>query len=410
MAPARHLCCDVSRPMNPPLLPPDDLRAALRAALDDRSRALLRRPPPRGDATIASGAAGLALAHAALDRALPGRGHFEAAGRCLERAVGALASTPMPPAAIDGYVGVLWAGARLAPDDIAPACARADASLRASLRRRGPDAHDLFQGAAGVLRYALDRADGAPRVARAALDQIERSLRRGPAGASWRSTVMLPRRRVVRRLGLAHGAAGVLTALAACAARGVERARAEALADEVVGWVRAVAASRGDGPLPDAVADTGDLDGRAAYCIGGVGAALGVLRAGEAFQRDDWRAEGLALGRAAAAWTAGDAAVVDGGVCHGAAGLGLVFHRLAQGSDDPAPFTAARDRWLRALLATRAAPDPALLTGAAGIALVIATVLGADDGWDAPLGTDLLPRAISTGSDGIHLAKLAPTR
>jgi hypothetical protein len=86
-------------------------------------------------------------------------------------------------------------------------------------------------------------------------------------------------------------------------------------------------------------------------------------------------------------------AVVDGGVCHGAAGLGLVFHRLAQGSDDPAPFIAARDRWLRRLLAMRAGSDPGLLTGTAGMALVIAAALGTDDGWDAPLGTDLLPRA-----------------
>lgn len=381
---------------------PSDLSDALALTLDDLSRALLRARP-RADATLASGAAGLALAHAALEAALPGRGHRDVAGRCLERAVGALGKTPLSPAAVDGYVGVLWTAVHLAPADAEPICARADVALRRALRRRGPDAHDLFQGAAGVLRYALDRPGGAPQLATVALDQIERTLH--AAGPSWRSTVLYPRRHIARRLGMAHGAAGVLTSLAACAGHGREADRAEALAARAAPWLAEAAA--GDDP-PDAWSESGGaLRGRAAYCIGVVGAAVGLVRAGAAFGRRDWVEAGLTLGRRAADDRRGDAAVVDGGICHGAAGLALVFHRLAQSASDPVPFVAARDRWLRALLALRRrgrgvagfvaierdpgalrrVADPGLLTGAAGVALVTTTVLGHDSGWDTLLGT-----------------------
>jgi hypothetical protein len=88
--------------------------------------------------------------------------------------------------------------------------------------------------------------------------------------------------------------------------------------------------------------------------------------------------------------------VRDGGLCHGAAGLMHMFHRLYQRSGDERFAVAART-WLEQLLALRRADgfggfaalaaddwiaDPGLLFGAGGVALALAALLGGDASWD----------------------------
>jgi hypothetical protein len=105
--------------------------------------------------------------------------------------------------------------------------------------------------------------------------------------------------------------------------------------------------------------------------------------------------------------------VVDAGVCHGAAGLALVFDRLWQASGDDALRDAALF-WARRTLAMhrpgegvagwraympdlasgghRWEADPGLLTGAAGIALaLLACATEIEPRWDRFLLTSARP-------------------
>jgi hypothetical protein len=63
--------------------------------------------------------------------------------------------------------------------------------------------------------------------------------------------------------------------------------------------------------------------------------------------------------------------VVDASICHGSAGLAHIFNRLYQATGQSV-FRSAAEEWLQHLVETWC-PDaePGLLTGAAGVGLVL---------------------------------------
>ena len=103
-----------------------------------------------------------------------------------------------------------------------------------------------------------------------------------------------------------------------------------------------------------------------------------------------------------------EAAVLDTGLCHGAAGAAHLFNRLWQATDDDA-FARAAMRWFERTLEMRSAlplagfpgraltdnverwlPDGSLLNGAAGTGLVLhALITDAEPTWDRMILTDL---------------------
>jgi hypothetical protein len=128
-----------------------------------------------------------------------------------------------------------------------------------------------------------------------------------------------------------------------------------------------------------------------------------VLReAGAAMGRADWTAHARTLAHAAATRPRETCGVVDACLCHGAAGLGAMFARAAEG--DVVLEAAARSWFEAALELRRVDPiggftpqvvDPnmvlghasvGLVTGAAGVALGLVSALGgANPAWDRAL-------------------------
>jgi hypothetical protein len=98
-----------------------------------------------------------------------------------------------------------------------------------------------------------------------------------------------------------------------------------------------------------------------------------------------WSAPALELVRSCAQRSFEDAAVVEHGMCHGTAGVAHIFHRLALATGEEIAAVAAR-RWLDRLIAERDAlprDDASLLTGTAGIALVLQAAISDDEpSWD----------------------------
>jgi hypothetical protein len=148
---------------------------------------------------------------------------------------------------------------------------------------------------------------------------------------------------------------------------------------------------------------------RTAWCYGDPGVAWALMLAARSLDDRALAREALAIASRAAERALERTGVVDAGLCHGAAGLGHVFHRMSLlFPDEPALRDAARVWFGRALgMRVEGAPlagfkayvpsspepgapflwkdDAGLLTGAAGVAMALASALEGTHEWDAPM-------------------------
>jgi lantibiotic biosynthesis protein len=392
--------------------------ADARGALGELSLAFLRRrQPASGDRSLAEGEAGVAIAHAALARVWPNSGHEEAARRSLAYAREGL-SSGVWPGLLEGYTGIAWAAQVLAREGLAPAApgihdAVADALLRHLRRRQWIGQFDLVSGLVGFGVYALERlpcpvaADIIERIVRRLAEAAERQ----PEGSTWRwCPDVAPRRSWLNappawNLGLAHGVPGVIAFLGRACGAGVATCRARPLLRHAVSWLLARELTP---PSVSCFAREASADGvakpaRLAWCYGDAGVAAALLVAGVDAGEPAWVVHALRIARKAAARRPATAGVVDASLCHGAAGLGHIFHRMYLHSGEPTFARAAR-RWFRRCLSMREGrrfggfyevvrgrsgtlvrtASAGFVTGAAGVAAALAAALiGADAAaWD----------------------------
>lgn len=340
------------------------------------------------DATLAGGAAGVALFFAYLAEHTGDGEDAATAVRFLEAAVG---GDPSADAALfEGRTGVAWVLAHLdgrlldlGGEDPNQAM---DAALLALLETR-LEVHDLVSGLTGLGVYALERL---PRpAARLALERIVSQLHvladDDGDGVRWFTPARLlppdPRRLSPGGhgdLGMAHGAAGIVAFLARFRAAFAPPVPAADLLDDAVAWLLAqqlpagstsrfpswLAPGRPQAPPP----------ARTAWCYGDPGVAAALLAAGR-------RDEALAVAAAAADRPADETRVLDAGLCHGAAGLCHVFNRLYQATGDEALAVAAR-HWFEEALGLPVA-GPGFLEGEAGMGLaLLAAATGIEPAWD----------------------------
>ena len=160
------------------------------------------------------------------------------------------------------------------------------------------------------------------------------------------------------------------------------------------------------------------MPARLAWCYGDPGISLALLSAARAAGEPEWERQAVAVARAAATRPRDEGGVVDGGLCHGAAGLAHLYNRLFQATRDPFFKTEAL-AWIERLLALRrpgegiagwqawrpigeiTGPDPELgwvadpgfLTGAAGIGLaLLGAISPVEPAWDRVLLSSAPPR------------------
>jgi lantibiotic biosynthesis protein len=395
-----------------------------RAALEALSRSFCAvRLSLIADPCLADGLAGLALVHAALDVAFPEVGHGVCAQRALGRAIDLLATTILSPSLYSGFPGVAWVAELLSGDPNARPDEDPNAEIDAALETylaRSPwtSPYDLMEGLVGVGVYALERMPrpSARRMLALVVARLrETAQRRRPGIAWWSDPLWVPAqwRQTPHpdwNLGVAHGMPGVIALLGRIAAAGVDgrtRITARALLDKAVAWLLAQELP------PDAAgrfawAVGGDLSrqpARLAWCYGDAGVAAALLVAARAVGEPAWEKVSLRIALHAAARTVAAAGVVDGGLCHGAAGVAHVFHRIYRVTGEKRIGAAAR-AWFERALAMRKPGQgfggflayvpgqgrlgwrgrPGFLTGSAGITLaLLAATTHADPAWDRAL-------------------------
>jgi len=380
-----------------PLLTGADADRA-REAIAGVARAL-REPDPAWQvgASLANGDAGLAVFYAYL-------GDIDTAAACIERAIDAAARTPMVASLHHGYAGIAWATEHLVGRVIAAEPGEdLNADIDVALRDALDDNYDLLTGAIGIGVYALERGPVARDLRARVVAQLAALAQRTPHGVSWLTPpalldpdVAAEFPRGVVNLGLAHGVPGAIALLAACG----DEPTARELLD---GAVRYLLAQRlPTGGFPDLAGVTHPA--RLAWCYGDLAIASALVLAGDRAGRAEWTRAGLDLARATIPRAPETTGVRDACLCHGAAGLGLMYARLAPHAPE---LAAAATRWFREALALRRPDSPVggfepvvnaadhvplgdtsvgLLTGAAGVALALHAAIGSEPpAWDRVL-------------------------
>jgi lantibiotic biosynthesis protein len=388
------------------------------AALRRISRVLIALPPrSAGGPSLADGNAGLALAHAALDPLFPRAGHLALAEKALDRSINALSRTEMSPSLFSGFAGIAWAEEHLRGHSGEDANEAIDDALLLYLTRAPwTDSYDLINGLVGIGVYALERLPraGARRILELVVERLAETARRQRPGLAWWSdpawvpAQYRPDPPFAWNLGVAHGVPGVIVLLAGACRAGIATRAARRLLDGAVRWLLAQEIpGRVDAGFAFAVGPGLKREpARTAWCYGDPGVAAALLAAGCAVEEPAWKEHALRIALRASARSPEVGRVIDASLCHGAAGLGHLYHRMYLATGDPRLARAARSWLVRTLGFRRKSggiagfaswgpdkrgrlvlqPDLSLLTGIAGIALALASALiVGDPTWDRML-------------------------
>jgi lantibiotic modifying enzyme len=367
-------------------------------------------------AGLASGSAGQALFYGYLGLHTGEERWTDVALDLLDKAGEAVASFPMTESLYSGFPGIAWVGDHLRgrlfegdPDENR----EVDEALLSAFDHPGwPGEYDLINGLVGLGIYALE---GLPRpTAAAVLERIVARLaeraRDEPEGAAWFSPPeSLPEHQRAEQpeglfnLGLSHGAAGVVAVLGAACAANIPDARP--LLERAMAWLlaRRLPADRDSCFSHFYVPGIEPHGSRLAWCYGDPGMAAALLVAGRGAGEPDWERIALEVARSAARRPEEAARVQDAGLCHGAAGVAHIFHRMSITTGDEELAAAART-WYERTLGFRTPglgfggyrswssgpdleldwrEDPGFLEGAAGVGLaLLAAISPVDPGWD----------------------------
>lgn len=338
---------------------------------------------------------------------------YDASADHLGVALRAQSRSPQALGLHDGLANIGWTIAHLASDANAlELCATIDAILLRALDGEWRGGYDLISGVVGFGVYALERGEAGKVLATRALEVLGMSAERRRAGLAWKTPPrLLPRHQIeiapegYTNLGIAHGVPGIVAFCARCVDADIEPMRARELMNGAVEFLLDAEPPNERGRFPAWHTDreaSGDR-ARLAWCYGDLGVAAALLAAARVEPR--WLNDALSLAHACALRPRG-AGVRDASVCHGAAGIAHIFNRMRHATGDSI-FRDAALRWLHVTLEMRTErgcagfaafdgvtrdwrADPSVMLGAAGVALVLSSMLSDREPlWDRMLLLDL---------------------
>lgn len=150
------------------------------------------------------------------------------------------------------------------------------------------------------------------------------------------------------------GAIAILSRIAAAGVDAPTQIGARALLDKAVAWLLAQELpASATGRFAYAVGRGVPREpARLAWCYGDAGIAAALLVAARAAREPEWERAALRVALHAATRPESTTGVVDAGLCHGAAGVAYIFHRIFRATGDERIAAAAR-RWFERALAMR---------------------------------------------------------
>jgi lantibiotic biosynthesis protein len=407
-----------------PLLDGSDKERALRTA-SAIAEAVGRVPIQQIGPSLPGGTAGLALLHMYLDQAIEGRGYDDAAANLLEASFAGMAALRSVWGLYSGPLGIGFAVQHLSgmfesegDDPLDELDVWALELLRRPLEQMRE--YDLVGGWVGVGVYALERLPRrrAKELLTGVIERLVALAEPGRTSFAWHhANELLPPIQQSAypegwyNLGMAHGMPGIVALLGEAIRAGVEAVRCREILERLIPWMLE---QRVDGSIrfPTLVGGRG---ARAAWCYGDPGVAIALLGAGLAAENAEWRGLAIELAKDVAVRPDAVSGVDDAMLCHGASGLAHLFNRMFQATRETIFADAAR-RWVQKTLAMQVPgtgiagfrtfepktpgdaharedeecwkPTPGILTGAAGVALVlVAASCHVEPCWDRMLLT-----------------------
>jgi lantibiotic biosynthesis protein len=385
---------------------------------------------------MAPARAGMQLAEHALLNAYLGFGglgdrHFELSTQLIERAIDAVAKTPMRPSLYGGFVGVAWVLDHLQNHELseieqdgsedADPNEQVDTVLGEYLSvERWNDTFDLISGLVGLGVYLADRLprplakEGLER-AIAHLSKLATPMEPGITWWTPPEQLLPPARQEYPKghanLGVAHGVPAAIALLAQACGRGVRTEDSSALLSRSLDWFRAQKSTDSQETYFGYTYAPGKewRAARSAWCYGDPGISTALLCAARWTKDAKLEREAIEIGLRAAQRAPDRCGVVDAPLCHGAAGLGHLYNRMFQGSGDRRFLESALTWFERALEMKREGEgiggfvtwrpaeggwfaDPSLLSGAAGVALaLVAASTDVEPSWDRLLLASVPP-------------------
>ena len=331
----------------------------------------------------------------------------EHARRMVDHAAAGIEAVETTAGFMDGFTGVLWAMDQVA-QRLGTDFPGLDETLQESCGRLlgrpvEADGYDLWSGIIGHGVFALARG-GTAAADRLVADVVDRLLRLYETSlpqAPWvtQPAFLKPRARLAHphgfaSLGVAHGVAGAVAFLAMARSRGLAPESVSVICDSAWRWIIAQETQDELGRyLPNKICpQIQPTRGMEFWCNGTPGLTAVLLTAAGHLGHEDMRAWAVARAkRTADELTAYEFA--DGCLCHGAAGLGHIFNRMAQATGDSRLRDAATDLFGRTL---------ALRTPGRGVAGFVARGYNRDGEL-----CDLYEPGLMQGAAGIGLALLA---
>ena len=399
-----------------------DLAAQMLAIVDDIADATAGPVEPPGNLPAEDAPAwrcsldalaGQSLLHAYLALHGGAEARADTAIALLDQATDAAGELTLTPSLYFGFAGISWVATHLAGrlfEETQDNCLEVDEVLLATLADPLWNArYELLSGVVGMGVYARERLPrpSAVRLIEAVVGRLEACAERSAAGAAFFSPVetLSPEYhdaapRGWYNLGLAHGVAGVISFLGSLCRIGVAVDRAAPLLADAVAWLLARELPPGGNFRFKSTYTPGrDVDVcRLGWCHGDLAVATALLVAARGAGEPSWEQHARRIARSVAALTVDGTQVPDAGLCHGAAGIGHLFNRLYQETDDPALGEAAR-MWLRKAVAMREPgqgiggyqlferghkyDNPGFRVGSSGIALaLLAAASPVSPDWD----------------------------
>jgi lantibiotic modifying enzyme len=329
----------------------------------------------------------------------------------LAASLDAVTNVPSEASLYTGFSGIGWTVAHLMRRGLTERVdlTEIDDALIERVTARHDEPVDVVFGLAGYGVYFLERLDhpAGRHGLRLVVQSIVDSAVLRPEGACWFTPgrFLSAHRRTfapdgLYDLGLAHGVPGVIAILAAAEkAVGPSPGARDVLA-AAVRWV--LSHRDASGPWSEypywSPAGGARQEGtsRLAWCYGDLAVGSALLVAASAMADAGLRQTALATLRRAAGRPIDKSGVVDACLCHGAAGITQIFHRVAAATGDACVGAAART-WLEVALSQRLEssgvggyvykhqvnldspavdrPDQGFLQGAAGIGLALLSAL-----------------------------------
>lgn len=387
----------------------------LMTLVDHLSDEILRRDHPYDNSKLdlAEGSCGQMLFFAELAAKKGRKRDLDIVLGCLDKAASSLSRNHFNPGLFTGLSGIEWA-MRYSARKVGEADYADDSCydeiyeyIDAFLNVREYE-FDLISGLSGIGLWALTLTNEArrQRIIDKVVAILSDSSEQCAVGRAWRTPPYRPgwssSNSVVPEfnLGVAHGTPGVIGFLGECFRKNALKREGINLLRDSVAWLNDQRLSSN----PSIFSDRADAirPSRMAWCYGDPGIGL-IMKHAEAAE-EQMSGPGLCeyVIRNSAKRRLETAQLKDCGLCHGAAGVALIYHQMSRGRPEWSEVSEAVDFWTKTLLDMRKdelgmggfytwkynvgnVSDGSWLTGAAGIGLALLTLAGGEDGWAYPL-------------------------